>query len=382
MQTKELDPPVAGQRTAVEAPSRRFYRPELDVLRFVAFVMVYLGHTFYPSPGMPAWLVAVLNANAIAVPIFFALSAFLFTELLTVEKRTTGQVHLGAFYVRRCLRIWPLYLLALLVGFVDLRFRAPGAFPVTALLAYLFLVGDWYTTIHDYLPSGLIALWSIPVEEQFYLVWPLLMRRLGRRGLAIVSAIAWLLSQAVVVFLCHRRVDVDPGMWANSFVHLQYFALGVAVSLFMGGRELRIRGSVRFAMIGVAFLWLVVVERFFNPNSHDGVALLREIFPELLLAGLAVVLLLVGFHGWSACKDRKILQYLGKISYGLYVFHMPCLLLLGKVSMRLTGNRSSIWVVVLAFPTTIGVAALSYRFFEKPFLMMKERFAFVKTRAV
>lgn len=383
MQTSEQVSALSGEKAAGAAVSPRFYRPELDVLRFWVFVMVYLGHTLYPAPDTPVWLAAWFNANNIAVPIFFALSAFLFTELLTMEKRTTGKVHLVPFYLRRILRIWPLYFLLLFAGFFFSRVRGIGAsFPVSALLAYFFLVGDWYTSIHDYLPVGLVALWTIPVEEQFYTVWPLCVRGLSRRTLGVLCLIAWFVSQAAVVLLCLWHVSADPGVWTNTLVHLQYFALGVGLSLAFDGRVPSLRGSLRLLMIGGALGWLVVVERFFNPRSHYGLAAMGETFPELLLAGFGVLIFLTAFLGWNVCRRFKRMQYLGKISYGLYVFHMPCLLLVGKVSVRLLGYDSPLWVGVVAFFMTIGLAVLSYSYFERPFLRLKERFAFVKSRPV
>ncbi|MGB6192273.1 MAG: acyltransferase [Terracidiphilus sp.] len=383
MQTREQASALSSENAAGAAASPRFYRPELDVLRFGVFVMVYLGHTLYPGPETPSWLAAWFNANTIGVPIFFALSAFLFTELLTIEKRTTGKVHLRPFYLRRILRIWPLYFLVLFAGFFFSRLRGTGAsFPVSALLAYLFLVGDWYTSIHDYLPAGLIALWTIPVEEQFYTVWPLCVRGMTRRTLGILCLVAWFFSQAVVVLLCLWHVSADPGVWTNTFAHLQYFALGVGLSLTLDGRVPSLRGSLRLLMIAGALGWLVVVERVFNPRSHYGLASIGETFPELLLAGFSVLIILTAFLGWNACRRFKRMQYLGKISYGLYVYHIPCLLLLGKVSVRLMGRNNPLWVDVIAFPMTVGLAVLSYRYFERPFLRIKERFAFVKSRPV
>jgi peptidoglycan/LPS O-acetylase OafA/YrhL len=108
--------------TTVEKPLKaasqgiRFYRPELDVLRFVAFLMVYLTHTIPVDSSLPSWLKALSNATGLGVPLFFALSAYLITELLMMEKSTSGSIALQSFYMRRCLRIWPLYLSTILVG--------------------------------------------------------------------------------------------------------------------------------------------------------------------------------------------------------------------------------------------------------------------------
>jgi peptidoglycan/LPS O-acetylase OafA/YrhL len=382
MQLAEQDFQVSSHAAASRPLSARFYRPELDILRFVAFLMVYFGHTIPAIPKLAHLAKVFVNISGFGVPIFFALSAYLITELLTIEKRTTGEVRLGSFYARRCLRIWPLYFLVLFVGFFLSGFFSGQAISPSGLISYVFLTGNWYTAVHDYLPLGLGALWSISVEEQFYLVWPLLVRSLTRRSLGIVCLLGWLFSQATLMVLCSRHALIEPTVWANSFVHLQYFALGAGVSLWLQGRIPQIRGSLRALMIGGAFLWLTVVDLVFNENRMDDLTSLAHTFPEFLLAGLTIVLLLVGLLGWEPFKDFRRLTYLGKISYGLYVYHLPCLLVLRTVATSLRGHSSPLWEAVVGLPMTVGVAAISYRLFESPFLRLKERFAVVQSRPV
>ena len=118
---------------------QRFYRPELDVLRFLAFLLVFFRHGYeaFASPGVRR----VGEASGIGLPVFFLLSAYLITELLLREQEKTGTIHLRAFFVRRILRIWPLYFLFLLGSFL-IAVSGHGVFPPKALAAFLLLWGN------------------------------------------------------------------------------------------------------------------------------------------------------------------------------------------------------------------------------------------------
>jgi peptidoglycan/LPS O-acetylase OafA/YrhL len=208
--------------------------------------MVFLSHV--------AGKYALADTGTLGVPIFFLLSSFLITELLQREKRSTGTVHIASFYIRRILRIWPLYFAALLFGFL---FVLPVAsryhLSVRELLYYLFFMGNWWTAFHGYLPGGLGPLWSITVEEQFYLFWPLMVRRMGRRGILTLSMAMWIMSQIAIVGIYHLTKPPFILVWTNTLDNLQYFALGAGLSAFLNGRIPSFRPATRFAL-GLASL--------------------------------------------------------------------------------------------------------------------------------
>jgi peptidoglycan/LPS O-acetylase OafA/YrhL len=364
---------------SVRAVTGRFYRPELDVLRFVAFFMVYLTHTIPYGPDSPHWMTAFSKACGFGVPVFFALSAYLITELLTIEKRRTSSISTEAFYLRRIFRIWPLYFPMLIGVFIISRLHS-WAIPTFGLIAYTFFIGNWYTSHHDYLPQGFGPLWSISVEEQFYLVWPLLIRYGSRRALGIICSLGWVGSQVALVSLCLQHTPIEPAIWTNSLTHLQYFALGAGVSLLLNGSVPKIQDKVRFVMISAAMLLFFAPGYILDSGSVTEFSSISSTYPEFLLAGAAITLVLVGFLGSSVLAGGRSLRYLGKISYGLYLFHLPCLLLLWKISRHFLNNEHHSAVSVLGLPLTIGISSISYRYFESPLLRMKERFEIVKSR--
>ena len=135
----------------------RYYRPELDVLRFLAFLSVFTVHRMDHLPIDPArhfWLYNISLLGNFGVPVFFLLSAFLITELLMREENQLGTIHIRSFYMRRILRIWPLYF-AVFYGLVLLNHFIPytGATDPLSWLAFTFFAGNWYICVHGWIPA-------------------------------------------------------------------------------------------------------------------------------------------------------------------------------------------------------------------------------------
>jgi len=131
----------------------------------------------------------------------------------------------------------------------------------------------------------------------------------------------------------------------------------------------------------LAFPLFFVADFVFDPDLAGGVSSIRYTYPEFLLVGLATAVLLIGFLGSSALGGPRVLRYLGKISYGLYVYHYLCLLVAGKIVAHVLETGASVAAAFIAFPLTVAIAAISYRYLETPFLRMKERFEIVRSRA-
>lgn len=356
----------------------QFYRPELDVLRFMAFLMVYIGHTLPVNSSAPALVKALKGFAGLGVPLFFALSAYLVTELLTMERRKNGSVKIRYFYSRRILRIWPLYFSVLGFGFYLSHVYGP-VIPSSALLAYVFLVGNWYTGAFGYLSSGLGPLWSISIEEQFYLLWPMIVGGTSRRTMSITCVSAWFLSQATLIFLCLKKAQLNPTIWTNSLVQLQYFALGAGLSLFLHGAIPRIRGLARVGLLVSAVSFFLVVECAFNTFQDQ--SSLGHTYPQFALRGVAILMLLFGILGYSSLERCRVLRYMGKISFGLYVYHPLSFTFTANVAHRM-GHDSDMIASFAGFFVNTGVAWISYEYLEKPFLRLKERFAIVRSAAI
>ncbi|GAA3754142.1 acyltransferase family protein [Terriglobus aquaticus] len=349
--------------------AQRFYRPELDAVRFVAFLLVFLHHT----SSQFVWRSPLIQVTGLGLCLFFALSAYLITTLLLREKAQTGTVSLRDFYIRRILRIWPLYFLGLAVGLLlDWRY---GFFPTDRswYIAAALLVGNFAV----YMPSFVLPLWSISLEEQFYLLWPGLTRRLSHTGLLIACLALTICSWIATGIYGHLHADTANRVWFSSLVQMQMFTAGALLALrhdrqgcLLQNRALRI-----VALLLTPCIWLAAI-RFGGIKGGYAPGALQ------LIVGYAAVALTCALilDALTAAPPRipAFLAYLGRISFGLYVFHSP-VFLLGKRYLPL--HRP--WTLLPAeLCLTIAAAALSYRFFETPFLRLKQRFEIVRSRPI
>ncbi len=364
----------------------RYYRPELDVLRCLAFFLVFLHHAL-PTAVVngPFRLEAALQeAGAGGVCVFFLLSAFLITELLLREREKTGTVHLRAFYLRRVLRIWPLYLLVLSLALLAPWFTAYAS--ITHFLApFLLFCGNWAIVLHKSWPNNqlFVPLWSISVEEQFYLVWPALTLLAGRRGVFWVSLgllpCAWMVN----LLAPSSGLPKDPSLWCNAVSQFQFFALGALLALLMHKRPVSLRLPLRAAMAGAATGLLLVAAHplhFINPRIVSSPV---QMLGGYLCLDLASVLLLCAFLEAPPHPVFRPLIYLGKISYGLYLFHYFFLDQFSRLFREHSAFSPAVqrgFTMLLAAAATILAASASYRYFEKRFILLKERFAWVPSR--
>ncbi len=367
--------------------SHHFYRPELDLLRLCAFFMVWLSHALLSFRGLaPAAVLSTLEgAGSCGVPIFFLLSAYLITELLRREREATGTIHLRSFYLRRILRIWPLYLGVLAVyGLLGLHFHGfhiePGR-----LLASLLLAGNWYIAFHPLITTPMRALWSVSVEEQWYLLWPLLRRAFSTKRLLALCGATVVFSHLILFVLARTA---DPGTlhvtaWVNSGVQFQYFALGAGCALVLRGRLPQIEPPMRclLGVSGAGALLLAASVGHIKEASTTHSAL--SLSAGYGLAGAGAAALFFAALGVPARFCPPYLVRLGQLSFGLYVFHETGFFL-ANATARLLGLRPGFLSLTLEKLSALLLAGLlawlSYHYWELPFLRLKQRWTFVQSR--
>lgn len=383
-------PALGSQAQVAAGPAKSYYRPQLDGLRFFAFLAVFFQHTFHADPDYYlqwsalkplhlSWVSAKVVSSltltgGIGVDLFFALSSFLITGLLIREIQSTGTVHLKYFYTRRVLRIWPVYGLVLLLGIVLLPLlRLSSAIQPVYVGAYIFLLGNWSCALLGTPLPTIGALWSISIEEQFYLFWPFVVRKAGLARLkwfCVGLLVAGVLSR-LVFLLAHAS---DNFVYFNTFAHIEPIAWGALLALAMRGSH---PAMTPFRKVSLA---LVCTVGMVTPLVLNGIgakalsSLVAMPFFELCCAGAIFLALQVDFLGVEP------LRYLGKISYGLYAYHGAVLFLLDRIVPH--GSRFKLIMIPVKFLVTILAASLSYAFLETPILRLKERFAFVKSRPV
>ena len=352
--------------------------------------MDYVG----TDPVRDVWSFRTGTVGAFGVPVFFVLSAFLITDLLLRERERSGKIHVQSFYIRRILRIWPLYF-AMFFGLALLNHFVPGVSTNSgwAYLAFTFFAGNWYILHHGWIAGSVDPLWSISVEEQFYIVIPLLAAVGGRRVLRWVSVLLLVVAYTTILFYAMHPTSGDNGQWTNSFFDFQYFCAGTLLAIGLRGQSLKFPVPLRllgFALAGVC--WFTAMIRF-DVKSWDSHPTVSGSFAGWLLVLAGTLLFFVCTLGIPSKFVPGWLSYLGRISYGLYIFHSLVFFLIFEILGPWLGRRFPVArlsagsadvrngfgaAVVLAI--SIGIAHLSYRYFERPFLRLKERFTFVVGR--
>ncbi|HEX4381668.1 MAG TPA: acyltransferase [Myxococcales bacterium] len=340
--------------------------PGLDGLRVLSVLVIIFYHQ------------GLLPFGWIGVQVFFVLSGYLITRLLwNARERPLGR-YLTGFWGRRVLRIFPLYYGAL-VALSVLAFAAGKGQILKLSLPYLatYTYNLWSATAAYRESRYFSHFWSLCVEEQFYLLWPFLIYVCRRGPLkAVLAAIvlAGPLIRLAEVFILRASPGANPltdlSVYVLTPTYFDGFAIGAWVGLFpLGGKKGAFFASFAFLVIAT---WLA----FQHSNglrdtsgTGPGYVLiwgysLVNLFAALLIDCLVFRKLAPRFF------DAGPMQYLGKISYGLYVFHLPIQTMLEQAL-----PRAGVWPRLgLQLILTVAVSALSFRFWERPFLALKDRF--------
>jgi peptidoglycan/LPS O-acetylase OafA/YrhL len=373
------------------APTRRSgpHVPGLDGIRAVAVLGVLAFH------GGVSWA----GGGLLGVDIFFVLSGFLITSLLVGEWSSSGKVRFLRFYERRARRLLPaLFLTMLLVAAYAHWFALPSTLSTLRgdALATLAYVANWrfVLTGQNYFirfgpPSPLLHTWSLAVEEQFYLVWPALalfvLRRRGRRGLAVVATLGIVLSAAVTTLLLHHGVSVTR-LYYGTDTRVQEVMAGALLAVAIpriahrfrtaevatepGGEPGAEAGersdprspgwmiSVTGTVGAVALLWALHAVSGERPFLYNGGFLL------VAAATTAVILLVVVRpRDWlSRALSFGVLGYTGRISYGLYLYHYPMFLMIDGQHTGLSGAG----LLAVRLAATGAAAVVSYHLVEMP----------------
>jgi peptidoglycan/LPS O-acetylase OafA/YrhL len=373
----------------------RIYFPELDGLRFIAFLMVFLFHGGLPEP-MVGQAIGRTAARALrenggyGVQLFFILSGYLITTLLLREESRYGRVALRAFWIRRILRIWPLYYLVILIGF----FLIPGLdgqFGTSEhrqllrhhLLPFLGFAGNWSMALIGPAPDWLSVLWSVCVEEQFYLVVPLFIALIApqfRRPMVL----ALIVGAIAVRGWCARHSGSQLLIVYNSFAQFDTLLSGVLLAMLLGWDRDRpvLTRWVRWLQwpLYLAFGWIMTWPHL----GHGTEAHRTWDFVWVWLCGVGIVVVAVWGKGWlRAALSYSRIVWLGKISYGLYMYHEFALWARGRLLAQLPWFANKEELLSLgALAMTIALAAASYHGYERRFLRLKRAWTRVPSRPV
>lgn len=373
------------------------YRPELDAVRFLAFLLVFVSHIFtYSSNATRAELLAsagggwtvlvnLTEASADGLCLFFALSAYLITSLLLSERRTTGAISVRRFYIRRALRIWPLYLIGIAIG-VCIAIVVHERSDVVGFAWFLLFVGNFYYAIYGSLHNPMLPLWSISIEEQFYLIWPWAIRWLTPRGL-LLSALAFGIASNFTLFIIGQRFfagDMLGVAWWSTTVQFEMFAVGILLGL-RHRKTARYKPGIGLLLAAMGpLLWLVASYEFLmklHTLPRTSTASIPLIIGYTFIA-LGCASTLYGFCLIGPSYIPQWVAHLGKLSYGLYVYHLLAIDFSYALFSSMRGMFSFLASILVALLLTIAAATISYAYIEKPFLRLKRRFELVHSRPI
>jgi peptidoglycan/LPS O-acetylase OafA/YrhL len=341
------------------------YRAVLDGVRGLAIAIVVAFHAF----GWPA-------EGTLGVDLFFVLSGFLITTLLLEEHQATGTISIRRFYGRRARRLLPA-LFVLLAPFLLLAgvsaamtgsLRSPLFVGLASALTYtsnIVVAAD-----SSAVPAGMIHLWSLAAEEQFYIVWPLLLLVLIRAGGARLVGRALVVGlMAAVVYrlqLLVRGASIERVYYAPD-AHADSLLIGCAVGCFLARGRLPawISSSARMREVAsVVTLTLIIAAVFLLERVPQRLAYETLLLPTAfaLVAGIFIVCALTGETVVARGLSVQPVVFLGQISYSLYLWHLPLLVAFAGV------DREVGLPTIAAVAMAVGLATCSRRFIELPFL--------------
>jgi peptidoglycan/LPS O-acetylase OafA/YrhL len=343
---------LPSQRDSLPAsvlPGRRGFRPDIEGLRALAVLLVVAGHI-----GVPG-----LGGGYVGVDVFFVISGFLITSLLLREAEETGRISVARFYRRRAVRLLPVAAVVLVTTLIAARFLLPvvrlGEYCRDALSAAGYYANLRFAAVGtDYLsadrpPSPFQHFWSLAVEEQFYLVWPLLIlagaylwRR--RRPLVVILGVLVAGSFALSVFETARSAP-----WAYFGPHTRAWELGAGALLALAASRLR-RVPAVLGWAGLAAILAAAI-------TYDDATAYPGWHAAVPVAGALALIAAAGRGGVGKLLGVRPMQTIGRLSYGWYLWHWPVLTLVPVSSVPLRA---------LLAVGALGLAWLTHRFVESP----------------
>ena len=390
--------------SSISAPKRRLnrvpYLPGLDGMRALAVVAVMLYHANH------TWL----SGGFLGVEVFFVISGYLITLLLIGEHERNGRINLGKFWMRRIRRLLPavLTMMSGVAVYMALFKREPQGRTRGDFLGGIFYVSNWYqifvgqgyTANEAFVPFR--HLWSLAVEEQFYLIWPLVMvgilglgrHRLPRVALWLFGISAWISFMVGLLFangdvattcspeamngyrmLFGRCINVNEALYLGSFSRAGGLMLGAAfamvwrpMALMRGPAREKARYLDALAVVGLAALGLLMWELTL---SGDGRSTGTRFNPWLFrggffMTGLATLMVIAAVTHQRAIMGRllgnRIFNWVGTRSYGMYLYHWPIYQIIREhAGVAMTVKQ---WLVAMAI--TLPVTEASYRYIETP----------------
>lgn len=379
---------------------QKVFFKNLDALRFIAFLFIFLGHALDTDSEMVRQSVVygwvkeyVYIFGKTGFSFAFVLSSYINTWVILEERQHAGRFKPWLYYIRRALRIWPLYFFVLFIGFVlipmGMELMNQPYQEVGSPWYFILFVGNFYLIEHGWTHSPIISvLWSVSVEEQFYIFWPFLLIVFRKHE-------KWLLSMLLIIFgiATWYYFGTDVNLWFHTLFLLADIAVGALFAFISFNRNWgfeTLKTLKKGTILSIYLLFiasLLLYESLFESSLFPGVVnlMIEKLFFAVLLS---FFIFEQNFCDNSVFKfgRLKTITYLGVISYGLFCFHEIGLLIANRILIYSNLNEN-IWAFLtlkplIAFSIVVPIAALSWKYFEKPILGLKRHFYTKKPKAL
>ena len=384
-----------------EKPAKVYF-PSLNGLRFIAAFVVIVHHLeqiklFFGLPSLFFKWHFIKIVGELGVTLFFTLSGFLITYLLLAEKERFGTVFVKEFYIRRVLRIWPLYYLIIILGLFILPhidfFKIPVytegvqyRFGIKAFF-YFILFPNVVSNLYAYMPF-IAQTWSIGIEEQFYLIWPWIVKKSENylRVLLTIIIGLFLITNVLSHFADHSE-DMSNASNSNKLISFAYrylamlrigcMAIGGIGAYYLYKLDMRILRLIYSSITQIVTLVVVIAMMFLGVEIPY---ITHEFYSVLFL----IIILNLAANPKSLINlENKILDYLGKISYSIYMWHNVAIIIgfhIARVyNPQLDDFFSNSIYYSVTFVFTLILSTASYELYEKQFLKFKHLFAKVQS---
>jgi len=353
----------------IQKATETVYFPGLNGIRAIAALLVVFSHISLGLGSLGFRGYHGIDMAGYGVTMFFVLSGYLITYLLLTEYDKNGQISYRKFYMRRILRIWPIYYLSIFIALACMCFFAERA-DGWGLFFYMFMMANVPFIFGGTL--GFVAqLWSVGVEEQFYLFWPWLFKQRAH----LLKIMLGVIIIYMVLRLILRITENGPFYTLLGITRFHCMAIGGigALMVFESRDILKLIYHPAVQIICWTIMILSIYQPFHTFSIIDG-----ELYALIFL----VMIINVSTNPRSIIKlENKLLNWLGKISYGIYVYHMFAIALVFYVLSGRTDNSYLTMALVYAgvLSCTFLIAHVSYTYFERFFLNLKHKFSIIKS---
>ena len=362
---------------------KRYFK-HLNATRFLAFLPVFFTHCFYTSDiGIKGTSIYIfvqnhLKLGLLALDYFFVLSSFLISWIVYEEYNQTNQFKAINFYVRRCLRIFPLYFLVMLLGFgLYYLTQIVFGYQMQALPSFynfgLFIL-NFYMMEHGFnFLFFLTFFWSVSIEEQFYVGWALILKYLKRYA-------HWLAAFIIVVSIVYRATHLENNnqLVFHTFSSLGNFGVGSLLCYLMINKHKSLNFMLSISRIKKLAVYLVFAILLFFYNSifvSDFFVVIERLVFAILFAFVIADFTYSNLPTFDLEK-HKWMSYFGQLSFGLYCYHGIVLTIAIKIAdhYQLTSSGLNVFLLmpIMVFSFTLMLAHYSYKYFEKPIIKFKK----------